>query len=767
MKRRGIRWGREWAAITRGTAFEMAVLSVAMFGIGAAIVATFRAASVRPTDLQFAAAREEIAAIVRAKGDQGIAEPRRAKISHDARIIVFDSLAVTGDSSAVPSLARGGFLRDQVEAYNETAVRNAWRSTLRGRDDIPDALSTSLLRLARTDSATLFLSERLNPYTLVVQAPGISGAGVAVHAADWRHGPALVGLHGETSLPEGNGSASPSAQLSYDNCRMLTSAVTRRLVYCGVSPGISLRTGFDLQIETQKPDAFDGRLQLKEDRRSTLWVNGRKVINPAAARGGDLVYTSRLGPAVLSETETGWLAGPQWVNGRETFQVIRSGTLRWFGRAGRSVPARRTGTTLALSVDAALTGALDGEIGRFMQRNHDYLEAMSVVVMDLATGNLRSLAESDPADDKPLLAFEPLLLGSMSKPLIAAAILSRQPEMAAFTVVRGGPMLDTVAGLRLHAPLGNPANGCPATITFESYLQCSSNQYAAEFFLTSLQRSAGRRQVATRGRVSDAVLESSAVSEGILTLFDDAVLSTDGPLGRSARLWQRDSTSIGADAVPLDQSLQPHLSRPAFMRPDSGGVPVDWLARFAIGGWENRWTLVGALEAYARIATDRRVHLTVLAPAPGASSSGPRVPADAASAYRTVRRGMRLAATGGTAAGLDSVMRGLGSTSAPLVVLAKTGTLNEDAERAGDTGVFLKSLAIMVGAPESQAEGAPLRCGLGMIVYLQFRQDWRELQQLPEGTKLPDLHRAFATGELARTLRSYWTRSEPCARKTK
>jgi hypothetical protein len=359
----------------------------------------------------------------------------------------------------------------------------------------------------------------------------------------------------------------------------------------------------------------------------------------------------------------------------------------------------------------------------------------------------------------------------MSKPLIAAAILSRQPEMADLSVVRGARMLDSVAGLRLRVPLGNPANGCPATITFEVFLECSSNQYAAEFLLTSLQRSAGRQTLAPRGRVPDTVLESSALSEGILSLFDDAVVSSDGPLVRSARLWQRDSAPPLVDAVPRDQSLRPHLSRPVFMQPDSGGVPVDLLARFAIGGWENRWTLVGALEAYARIATDRRVHLTVLPPpvaaakaAPAAASGGPRVPAEAASAYRSVRRGLQLVARSGTAAGLDTAMRGLGSTPAPLAVLAKTGTLNEDAERVGDSGVFLKSLAVLVGMPEAETDGAPLRCGLGMIVYLQFRQDWREVQHLPEGSKLPDLHRAFAMGELSRTLHSYWKRSEPCAK---
>jgi len=754
-------WRHAWEVTTRGAGFEIAMLGLAMLGISAAIVATIRAATAQPGDLQFAAARDEISAIVQARGDGGFATPRRSLDSAHTGLLTFDSLVINADSLGIPSLARGGFLRDEVEAFNDAAVRNAWRSALVGNGQASDAEARSLLRLARTDSGTWVLSARLNPFTHNVQAPGGTSDGMAVRAADWSAGVSLVGLHGDATLATGGTDSPRGRVVSFGSCRMVADSTTWPFIYCGSSPGIGSRRQFDLRVTGSKANTLDGSLQLAEDRRTGIWVNGMKATLPGSARGGDLVFTSRMGPALLSETESGWLAGPQWVNGRVSYQMRPTGTLRWFARAGRSMPVA-SGPTLGLTVDAALTDALDADIAGFMQRHHGYLQAMSIVVMDVGSGALRSIAESDPADDKPLLALEPILVGSMSKPLMAAAILSRQPELARLSLARAGPEIEQVAGLRLFRPLGNPSNNCPATITFEAFLQCSSNQYAAELLMQSLQKGAGRTLAAAGGRIPDVVLEQSALAEGLLALFDDVVVAEDAPSGRSPRLWQVPGLGA-ASAVPRDLSLRPHLSRPTFVNPDTAGVPVDWLARYAIGGWEHRWTLVGALEAYARIATDRRVQLTVRQSAGSDTPRGDEMGRDAATAFRAVRRGLRGVATVGTAAGLDAALRTLDAGASPLVVMGKTGTLNEDADRAGDAGVFLKSLAIVVGRPATNAESAPLRCGLATIVYLQFRQDWRERLRLAEGSKLPNLHREFATRELAATLKAYWNRKDPCS----
>ena len=56
-----------------------------------------------------------------------------------------------------------------------------------------------------------------------------------------------------------------------------------------------------------------------------------------------------------------------------------------------------------------------------------------------------------------------------------------------------------------------------------------------------------------------------------------------------------------------------------------------------------------------------------------------------------------------------------------LVVLAKTGTLNEVTSRSNDD-VYLKSLAVVVGKRARGNSGA-LRCGVVAILHLEFRQD--------------------------------------------
>jgi hypothetical protein len=750
----------------RGAAFEITVLGVAMIGLGAAMVASIVTAASTPGDLELTAARNEIAALVRARGDSVIAGPLHVSDSSRGRALSYDTLAITGDSTVIPSLARGGFVRDHIEAFNDNAVRSAWRGTIHGGSDVIDERSSSLLRLARTEHGRYFLSPTLNPFVLTVRGPGLAASGVPVRASDWRVAPAFLGLHGAAPLLPTRDEPRESSLLSYSTCRTVTTPPTNVLLYCGLSPGLSQQKQFDLKVRTSKASSFDGALQLSEDRRTALWLNGARVKPPVEAHAGDLISTSRIGPAILSMTETGWLAAPQWVDGRRGLELYPSGSLRWFARAGRSTRLESADRgALSLSLDASLTRELDEAIARFVDDRSGYLETMSVVVADLSTGAVRTIAEYDPSEEKPLLAFEPVLVGSMSKPLVAAAILARQPDLASLTLDMGPSEIAEIDGLRIHPPLGNPTNRCSAsTITFEVFLQCSNNRYAATLVLNSLQRSAGRRQIARDGRVTDALLESSALAEGLLATYDDLVLvATEAPLARSSRLWQR--TDSGTASVPGDVSLLPFLSRPVFMHPDSSGSPVHLLARYAIGGWENRWTLVGALEGYARIATDRRLRLSLRVPS-GAPPSGAAVDADTKKAFRAVRGGLQAVASRGTAAGLDATLGNLGSSSTPLTVFAKTGTLNEDAERAGDAGVFLKALTMLVGKRASVEPDAPLRCGLGIVVYLQFRQDWREVQRLPFDAKLPDHHRLFVSAELEPVLRRWWQSHDPCVENT-
>jgi len=226
--------------------------------------------------------------------------------------------------------------------------------------------------------------------------------------------------------------------------------------------------------------------------------------------------------------------------------------------------------------------------------------------------------------------------------------------------------------------------------------------------------------------------------------------------GRLALYWSSDSGRVpSASSVTTDRSLIPYESRPWILFHDSAGTGVDLIARYAFGGWENRWTLLGLAQAYARIATGRNVQATFLHRAGAIPPAG--VFADAgpltSAAFARVRGALRQVATNGTASGLADRLRGV--TKDTIVVLAKTGTLNENA-----AGGKLKSLAIAMGRPAGQGAEAALTCGLVTITYFEFADDHRAKA---ERAALPRIHRDFAERGLTGVMSRHWDRVSGCA----
>jgi hypothetical protein len=181
---------------------------------------------------------------------------------------------------------------------------------------------------------------------------------------------------------------------------------------------------------------------------------------------------------------------------------------------------------------------------------------------------------------------------------------------------------------------------------------------------------------------------------------------------------------------------------------------VDLIARYAFGGWENRWTLLGLAQAYARIATGRNVQATFLhragaVPAAGVfAEAGPLTSA----AFARVRGALRQVPTNGTASGLADRLHRV--TKDTIVVLAKTGTLNENA-----AGGKLKSLAIAMGRPAGQGAEAALTCGLVTVTYFEFADDHRAKAQR---AALPRIHRDFAERGLTDVMSRHWDRVSGC-----
>jgi hypothetical protein len=753
---------RAWRLATGGNALEVCLLAAAALAVVATLVATARAgfAQASREDLALRGALEETEALIENQGSSGIARYQRGLLELGGRRYVLDSLAVSGDSLLFPSLAKGGFLRDQIEAFNDHAARHALAAARLGANGQADP-SPSLFHLARSDSGYHYLSSQLNGYALLVPSPFAERQWTTVRTADWGSGAAVMGLLEDAAFFAGDSALSAPSRLSGVDCRVKEAGPLSRLLYCRSAAGSDIGAAYDLGFQLRREASFVDGAAVRSERQAPIWWNGRRGAVPDVVRSGDVIYSDAVGPLVLSDVRSGILAAPQWLNGRSAFTLARSGTLQFFGRAGRAVDGEVGAEPLTLSLDARLSRALDRRIDAFTARNAAYLEGVTIVVADVRTGEVKAVAESGSRAGRPLRAFEPVLLGSMVKPILAAALLSQDPALERLTVRWSGPEVSQVAGIPLRVPFRNPLNGCGEVIDFRTFLGCSSNEYAVALLFESLQRSAGRRDIAPEGVVATDLLEHTSLTNGVLSLFDDAdVVSVRTP-GRSDRLWRADATSAAARHVPRDRTLYPWTSRPWFIYPESRGTPVDWLARFAFGGWENRWTLLGAAEAYARISTGRDVQLTLLDRSGQDDLFAPAQP-PAAAAFSAVRGGLELVGESGTARGLTAALRTVGPPSDSLRVLSKTGTLNEITSRLQDDDVFLKSLAMVVGRTVDGGPAAAVDCGLVILSYFEFRQDWRSAPGATAATALPDLHRDFATTELAPALRDSWKRMGVC-----
>ena len=745
------------SSITGGNVLEVGLLAVAVACVIATIVATVRVGQSGDTsDLAFEGTLGETSSLIANRGASGVATHVHASLSVGRISLVFDSLAVSGDSTSFPALAKGGFLRDQIDLFNDHAARVAVRDVYRRGLEASIASAPSLFRLARTDSGYHVLSSILNAYALTIPSPRRDRQGVTIQTADGHAGPSLVGVLGTVDLSVPDSLLTTPRTLSGAECRMQRRH-SARLLYCGSAAGSAVGAAYDLGIELPDSAVIGIGTQARMSRSTALYVNGVRSNAPASIKSGDLLYTRMTGPMVLSSTASGILAGPQWLNGRRAFTVAREGTIEQLGRVGRGVNS--PSGSLTVSFDGALAGELDARIDAFMTQHDGLLEEMSVVIADIGSGEVRALAQSGARTGESLRAFEPMLLGSMVKPILAAAILAQDPSLANMTLTWAGEEATSIAGMKLRVPFRNPPNGCGSTITFTSFLACSSNQYAAELFIRSLQRSAGKQVLTQNGVVPNTLLENTPLTNGLLTLFDDIDVVSNRDPGRTDRIWRYASGS--AEFIPVDRSAHPWKSRPWYIesRAGSGGTSLDLLARFAFGGWENRWTQLGVAEAYARIATDRRVHLTVLRQPRAVAKFTPMSPTEA-QALGAVRRGLAAVAEYGTAAGIAQTFKRIGTANDSLVVLAKTGTLNEVTARSSDDGVYLKSLAIVVGRRESANASAPLTCGAVAVVHLEFRQDWRRAQK--SSATLPNLHRTFAERELAPALSQAWKRLATC-----
>ena len=745
----------------RANLLEYALLVVAFVAIGFTMyeTATVALAGDRTQDLTFPGTTAELERTLSSGGAARIGRLDRVTMIVGRDTITADTIAVVADSVTEPGFAVGGFLRDQVALYNDNAIRQALlasretsRST-RGRSE-----GRTLLRTVWADDGTRMLSDRPSAYGLAIRSPYAEGSWRDVHTADWRSSPGLLGFDGDVSLPSDFVAGVFQARLNGRDCDV-SREMPQFYLYCQSAMASDASRFYDFGFEV-RPSALGGTFgNAGPYRQRSVWMNGRaETRGQRPVAGGDVLETPALGPFMLSAADWGTLAAEQWVNGRRAFANPRLGTLSFFASAGRSTSPVANGAApgpLTLSFDATLSSDLDRAARRFMTAHKGLLAQLVVAVVDIRTGEVKAISEpARESDDEPLLSFEPILVGSVVKPIMAAAILSRQPELGSLRIPYAGDTVKSVAGVPLRKGFANEANGCGADIGFTDFIRCSSNQYAAELLVRSLQND-GWTARGTGALVPRKTLERSAIATGLAEVFDvDAYANRTS--GRLSLYWSVDSARVAsASALTTDRSLIPYESRPWILFPDSAGTGVDLVARYAFGGWENRWTLLGLAQAYARIATGRNVQATFLHRTTPIPSTGVFMAASpsAEAAFARVRGALKQVAANGTAAGLGEHLRS--ATKEEIVVLAKTGTLNEST-----AGGKLKSLAIAMGrVAEQGGADAALTCGLVAVTYFEFADDHSAKAQR---TALPRIHRDFAEGPFAQVMSRHWSRVSGC-----
>lgn len=746
---------RRLPGATRGSRFrsnvlESALLLIAFFAIGLAMYKTVEVgmAGDRTQDLTFAGTTAELERTLSSNGAARIGHLDRAAIVIGNDTVVADTIVVAVDSTTEPAVAAGGFIRDQVALYNDHAVRDAVLSLV-DTSDVVAAPSdgATLLRTTLNDEGQRILSDRPSASGLVIRSPYAEDSWREVRTADWRSSPGLLGYDGELLLSTEQSANVFNARLNGRDCSV-SREIPHYYLYCQSALAQGVNRFYDFGFDVQASASGGTFGNAGPYRQRSVWMNGRaQTFGQRHVAGGDVIELQALGPFMLSSADWGTLASEQWINGRATFANQRLGTLGFFASAGRSSsPAASSGTgPVVLGFDASLASDLDREARHFMREHGRMLAQLAVVILDVRTGEVKAISEPARRNDAaPLLSFEPILVGSAVKPIMAAAILSRRPGLAELRVPYEGDTVTSVAGVALRKGFANEANGCGAQIGFDDFIRCSSNEYAAELMLRSLQQD-GWSPRENPSMIPRKLLEQSSIASGLADVFDvDAYGGRTS--GRLSLYWGPDTAAAAAH----DRSLLPYESRPWLLFPDSGGTRVDWIARYAFGGWENRWTLLGLAQAYARIATGRDVQATFLH---STTNHGFKEASSAASdAFARVRAALREVPVNGTAAGLSAKLDA--AIKDPIIVMAKTGTLNEST-----AGGKIKSLAVAMGRPASDARDAAITCGLVAVTYFEFADDHRAKS---EHAALPRIHRDFAEGPLADVLSRQWSRVSGC-----
>jgi hypothetical protein len=777
-------------------------------------------------------------------------------------IITFDTLAISPEST-YPSLLPGGFLHDEVDRFNAyqrerlDAIRRGRLSGGSVRDlraeENPSMFRTEIRATddGRGDRDTVVLAERAVPYALRVPSPFDAARLVAVTTREWSRSLGWISARGAQPVAE-------SGRIPGEPPCPFRTAKDSVYIEC-TAPGSPFRqlvlrfpdklgeTG-TATLFTSERTLYDGA-QLPRRRSVPIGTGGMFQFHSAALASG----RSRPEPVILEWTLAGTLGGTQWINGRIRWQPSVSHTSPFvkqlasaagFGASaelegGRNIPlsldesftdelqlaleefagcapaARAHGCVVPNASGNRSRGSVRRETPRVVGRHGADIAFATIVIASAKTGEILGVAEyGPPATSGGSWILRPVNVGSAIKPVLAAAVLMRRPELATLEIRNDGPTMYDIWGVPLDKGF-EAGSACPfGWIGLREFLSCSSNRYSAALVAAALQPAANlvtvwdevpgstyrlRGQTHTgrphlpldpRRLIRPDTMNASALSAG---LFDLDSLNTSlelasqlGREGRDSSVWEhlRDDRQTPV-RVPL--GLWPEQSRLALTR-GNRYAGLRQLAMFAVGASENRMTTLDLTQAFARLLTDRRLALTFVPRLPYVSAnqiqaSFQPLGLSKTSWYSTLIGGLRDVGLTGTAKGTqDAVTHRL---SASLFFYGKSGTLNAQPHvrilrRVDSTmvngelvvrplafvdtvvpPVVAKVLLFGLGVREGRARtpadsataGAAIKCGVVGTIYFRLHNNPQHVESLAT---------EFANERLWLVLRKHWPRLKVC-----
>ena len=701
----------------------------------------------------------------------------------DGRTVTWDTLMIRPGADGYPSLRRGGFLYDQVRAYNRFQRERVALSTDRPVwFDRLAAFNPSVFRGYRDGDGVRRLTRSAAAWSLRVPSPFEGRWSGEVRARDSRRGAGLMG---------------PGVSMSLRRPTRLFRSVEGRQQRCEFEPSATEVRAFCLS-EQRRPQAIFRLVENDPTPRtaiagwSDLWVDGGRISpgDSMSIREGSVIQLDPLEPMLLGELWEGVLSSEQWVNGRDRRVGTLPPPLDLFGPLddlGAVDASADSDAPVEVTVSASATLDLTARLQNFVDRRIDLpVEVAMIVLARVPDGEVVALAEVGRRRSPGRSALmEPVAPGSAVKPLIAAAVLSQRAELGSLEIPARSGDVRSVLGLppvsvrRAISSTLNCAAPDDGWIDLRHFLRCSNNEYAASMLVAGLfprdswRRVGGDAAAERRPRVGSFRLEgdlwsglrsgldwpggpvagsvdrssllTSPLATGMTELFDldvDPVVTDRNR--RTDRIW----TDLHlADGTPLTVPFEglPAVSRPVLLSSSaSAGTELGLLYRYSVGAWENRWTLLDLTSAFGRLATDRRMNLR-FSPVRFGEVGPAELGLRDSRWFPDLLAGLRDVSRDGTAAGLARDWERLGLPSG---LLAKTGTLSEPGDPGRDDDLFSKTLLFAVGEPDPDG-GRILSCGLVGGIYLRFAEG-------PARGGLPSYQVEFARDQLGAFLREHW-----------